>query len=467
MHLVAVGAAEGDRLAVDPHQAVLEGELPQADPVREGLGHPSGGVAQLEDGGVEVGVLGRPEAGPGDGPGGLDGGLAAGRDVDGLLEGAAPDGAAVGVVQHDVDRVPSAVHGIPSTAAGMPSTVVTVVPPGLPVRAHLRRDLQLGRRAVVAERGVQLEVPQVHGRGGVQVDRAEDAAQPDHVLVLQPVPVGVAVDLDGDLVGARLQKPGDVVLGGGVRVLAVARQLAVDPDVVSGLHPLEVEEGPPSRPVPGQGEGAPVLADRVVPGGGGGRLGVLAEAVGAPPGVGDVDVDRAVVAVQLPGGGDGQGVPVAVVEVGAVEVGVTVVGALGVGELPGAVEAEPVRRPGAVGGQGLVEVAVRHQGGVRRFGAQPEDVDAAVPLRAAVRCGGEPAGDGPAACAVPGDADRASAPRTAAPPSSSRRRLTNGRSAGGSGRWACGAWGCGMTVTFLGWKPSTHGSRGTSEPRSP
>jgi hypothetical protein len=217
------------------------------------------------------------------------------------------------------------------------------------------------------------------------VDRAEDPAQPDHVLVLQPVAVGVAVHLHRDLVGAGPEVGGDVVLRGDVGVLVVAHQLAVDPHVVGGLDPLEVQERPPPGPAPGHGEGPPVLADGVVAGRRGGRLRVLAEAVGAPPRVGDVDVDREVVAVQLPDGGDGDGVPGGVVEVGAVEVGVAVVGPVRVGELPLTVETQPVRRAGAVPGQRLPEVGVRHQRGVRRFGAQLEDAEPVVPLRRTVR----------------------------------------------------------------------------------
>ncbi|CAM5702662.1 hypothetical protein SALBM311S_03542 [Streptomyces alboniger] len=359
-----VGAPEGHRLAVDAHQPVLERELTQADPVGEGLDHLAGRVAQAQHRGVEVRVLGRPQARRGHGLRGLYGRLGAGVQCDGLLQRTGPDRVPVRVVQLGLDGVPT-------------GTLAAVV-------AHARGDRQLGRLVVVAQRGVQLEVAQVHGGRGVQVDRAEDAAQPDHVLVLEPVAVGVAVDLDRDLVGARLEVLGDVVLGGVVGVLVIADQLPVDPYVVGGLDALEVQKRPPSVPVARDGEGAPVLADGVVAGGGGRWLRLLALAVGAPPRVGDVDVDRAVVAVQLPGGGDGDGVPVPVVQVRAVEVDVAVVGAVGVGELPVAVEAETEGRAGAVGGQCLSDVLVRHEGAVRRLGTQPEDGDVAVPLRGAV-----------------------------------------------------------------------------------
>lgn len=384
VHLVPVGAPEGDRVAVDAHQPVLERELAQADPVGDGLGHPPRRVAQPEHGGVEVRVLGRPQARRGHRLRRLDGRLLAGADGDGLLERPGPHRMPVRVVELGLDGV----------AARALSAVVP----------HARGDRQGGRPVAVGQRGVESEVAQVDGRCGVQVDRAEDAAQPDHVLVLQPVAVGVAVDLHGDLVGARLEVRGDVVLGGVVGVLVVADQLPVDPYVVGGLDAFEVQERPPPRPAARKREGAAVLAHGVVAGGGVRRLRLLAQAVGAPPRVVAVDVDRAVVTVQLPGRGDGEGVPAAVVEVGAVEVGVAVVGAVCVGELPGAVEAQPVRGAGAVGGEGLGEVRVRHEGGVRGLGAEPEDVDRAVPLRlsrGAVRR------DGPVGGGRGGQGDRA------------------------------------------------------------
>ncbi len=371
VHLVAVGAAQRDGLAVDAHQAVPQGEFAQTDPVRQRLDDLARRIAQAEDSGVEVRPLGRPQLRRRHRLGRLYGRVGAGRaDFRGLLQRPGPDGVAALVVQLRLD-------GVRARRAVL-------------IGAHARGDRELGGPVVVAERGVELEVTQVHGGGGIQVHRTEDAAQPDHVLVLQPVAVGVAVDLDGDLVGAGLQVPGDVVLGRGVGVLVVAHEFAVDPYVVRRLHALEVQEGTASRPVAGDGEGTAVLTDGVVAGRHGRRLGLLAEAVGAPVGVGDVEVDRAVVAVQLPHGGDGDGVPAAVVDIGAVEVGVAVGGAVRVRELPGAVEADPVRRRRAVGGQGLGGVGVRHQRGVRGFGAQAEDVDGAVPFLGAVGRVGAP-----------------------------------------------------------------------------
>ncbi len=170
-------------------------------------------------------MLGRPQARPRDGLRGLYGPLLPGVERDGLLEGSGPHRVPAGVVQLGLDGVP-------------PAPLAAVVP-------HVCGDRQFGRLVVVAQRGVEPEVAQVHGGRGVEVDRAEDAAQPDHVLVLQPVTVGVAVDLHGDLVGARPEVVGDVVLGGVVGVLVVADQFPVDPHVVGGLDPFEVQERPP------------------------------------------------------------------------------------------------------------------------------------------------------------------------------------------------------------------------------
>src|SRR5690606_1014846 len=101
--------------------------------------------------------------------------------------------------------------------------------------------------------------------------------------------------------GAQVRS--QVELATGVAVLAVSDALAVDPDVVGGLHAFELDEGGPARPAVRKLEGRPILSDRVVARG---RVrvvtsgsGLFVPAVLASPGQHGVRADRVVVAVQL------------------------------------------------------------------------------------------------------------------------------------------------------------------------
>ena len=315
--VVAVGALEEDPTAVDPDAAVADLDL--AEPVlREGrLERLSVTVLQFEEHRIEIGRLGRPELRRGDGKHGLGNGLGATghtAEREALLCDAVP----FGIEQRDIDR-----GGLAAPA---------------PDVGHMGADAQAGAAEVVGQVGIEAEVAQTHLRGGVKVDVAVDAAQAEHVLILEVAAVRPAVDLDGQRIAARTDIARDVELGIVVRALAVAYPAAIDPDVHGAVDAVEVEVDLTVLPVGRQVEIAAVGTHRV-----GLRL-VRIALLRKDEGrlilvrVGHVRVDRRTVAVHLPVRRNGNLVPRRDVVTFPVEIRGTLVGALHPMELPHAVE---------------------------------------------------------------------------------------------------------------------------------
>ena len=100
-------------------------------------------------------------------------------------------------------------------------------------------DLDRGPRRVDRRGGEVVE--EDGGRPREQVDVAEDPADAELVLIFQVAAVAPLEYKDGQAVGARLDDLGDVELGGGVRDLAVADVLAVEPHVEAGVDAFEGE----------------------------------------------------------------------------------------------------------------------------------------------------------------------------------------------------------------------------------
>ncbi len=191
---------------------------------------------------------------------------------------------------------------------------------------------------------------------GHQVDAAVDAAQAEHVLVLEEAAVRPAVDLRGHRVAARPHVARDVELGVVVGPLAVAHLTAVDPQIHGAVYAVEVDEDPLAAPVGRQREVAAVGTHGV-------GLGVdrvaalrLDEGRVVAERVGDVGVDGRSVAEHLPRRGDADPIPPGDVVGGFVEVGGPLLGALRPVEAPHAVEGHAPR--GAVDGPGA-QVSLR------------------------------------------------------------------------------------------------------------
>ena len=120
-------------------------------------------------------------------------------------------------------------------------------------------------------------------------------------LIFQPAARAVLVDLHAQAVLAGLQEGGQVEVGGGEAVLAVAHEMAVAPAVKGPFHALEGDADPLALQRLVQGEGLDVAAHRGVVPGDVGR----AEGVPAVPGVHGVDVLDLAVALHLDVAGHG------------------------------------------------------------------------------------------------------------------------------------------------------------------
>ncbi len=101
---------------------------------------------------------------------------------------------------------------------------------------------------------------------GIQVHRAENPAEPEKVLILNPGGTAALVHLDAKPVARFLQVWGQVKVGRGKAILRIADKMPVKPDEKHLLHPLEADTDRfPAQPG-FQVEGAGIAADRrVVP----------------------------------------------------------------------------------------------------------------------------------------------------------------------------------------------------------
>ncbi len=302
--LVAVDALEERRLPVDQDARVPDLDLAEADPRRDHLDHPARAVLERQPCGVEIGRVGRPFERRAHRHQELRRHLLAGRHVD-LLRHRGAHGLSGRIEQLERDagsgaRGPEVAHGDRSVE-----------------RAVLVRQV---------EGAAVLEIADVDGRPAPEEDVAEDAAQPEHVLVLEERAVAPPVDLDGERVRTRPDEASDVEFRRRAAVLAVADARAVDPEVECRVDAREVQEDAAADPVRRDRERRPVGADRVV--------------LTRHPRVGGVEgervlyvrVDRHPEPLHLPVAGHGDGRPGPVVELGPLEAGGA---AGGVGRVPG------------------------------------------------------------------------------------------------------------------------------------
>ena len=210
------------------------------------------------------------------------------------------------------------------------------------VDAHAHRR----RGEVVGDVGHHAHVLDVHGGPAVQDDVAEQAREPEEVLVLDPRAGAPPDHLRHEDVLAVDQRVGEVELRRGEGVRPVAHVGAVQPDRDGALGTVEAH----AQPLAGlervlEGERPAVRRHGVVPLGHLPRLDLLV----AVPGVLHVGVLRAVVAEQLQVGRHRHVVPARVVDVHPLEAGDDERGALRVVQLPQPVErllegARPGRR---------------------------------------------------------------------------------------------------------------------------
>ena len=345
--LVAIDALDEDGLSVDEQLPALDLDLPEPESRALELGRLPLAVLQDENDPVEVGGFGGPLERVRDAGGHQDEALAPGRDV-----GTRAGGDGVG-------------GGRPAVRAEQPGFDGEIFGGGRTEVLQPSLDPEDGVAVVRVQLGPELEVADVDGRRRKKIDVPEDAAQPPEVLAFEVGPVGISVDLDGQNVPAGPEEAGDVEFGRGPAVLAVPRELAVDPDIEGGVDAVKMEKDLPAGPRAGHGEFAPVRAHRIA-------------VVRDPRRVGRkrivlVEVDGHIVALELPVAGNADVLPAAGVEVGPVKIAGPI-GRLGDPmEFPLPVESQAVSGAEALPLDGLGFAAVGHQGGVGRFGVPGQD----------------------------------------------------------------------------------------------
>ena len=105
--------------------------------------------------------------------------------------------------------------------------------------AEEQTDFQLAGGIVLQKRGLQPQVVHIRGGLGVEKHAAEDAAEPEEVLILQPSRAAVLIDLHAQAVPGFPDVGSQVKVRGGEAVLGVANEVAVEPDIERLLHTLK------------------------------------------------------------------------------------------------------------------------------------------------------------------------------------------------------------------------------------
>ena len=281
-------------LIVDVHLV----DLTEADALHHGLHDVTVGVLELQHQRVQVGSVGEPLGGVLDLHGAGDGGARVGQLVLIGTSGLQLHGLMVGG-GHGLTGV---IHNVGGNCVSSRLLIVEGAHVGLHGDVHVAV-----LAGAVVKLGLHEEVPDFRLVLGVQVHITVNTALADEVLVLQPAADGPTEHLQSDGVLTLGEVGGDVEVVGGEGVGGIAHLLAVDIQVVGGLHALEGDEHIPSIPVLRHLKGGAVVAYGVVYGGGVG-VAVAGALEVVDPGQGLVGVNGLVVlkstvliAVGLPG----------------------------------------------------------------------------------------------------------------------------------------------------------------------
>ena len=344
--LVTVDAPHQDRLAVDEQLPLADLHLPEPDARRDHAQHPVGAVLEGEEQGVEVGLLVRPLR----------------RDPRRGLRAtrwSRPPGATrPRVMSVNAAARPSAIEqrGLQgertcSSRDAFPTSTLT------PSRASLVVGVEIRHHR---------EVPDVERLDRPQGHVAVDPGEAPEVLALEVRAVRVPVHLHREQVLPGSDELGDVELGRGPALLAVADLPPVDPEIEGRGDAFEGDHHPAAPPELGHLEAVTVRADRVL---------VVGDAGGcAPaPGVADVHVDRHPVALDLHVRGHGYLDPARVVESRLMEVQRPRVGVGRPLELPPPVEPPVPGRFPRVQRSRLRGARIGNDEGVRGLLVDPHD----------------------------------------------------------------------------------------------
>ncbi len=198
----------------------------------------------------------------------------------------------------------------------------------------------------------------MHGRQGIQVDAAVDACHAPMVLILQEAAIAPADHLGGQEVLARVHQLGDVKLGRQARSLAIADQLAVDPEIERRLDALKAQNDAAPLPIVRHIERRAIEAGRVV----------VLRNVGRRVGDRhlDIGIDRLVKPLHGPVAGHLDGVPIGSIVIGLAEDGVHGLGVGGQREIPPSVQAAVPGRGARIAAQRPGDIIVGDAGYMSR-----------------------------------------------------------------------------------------------------
>ncbi|MNC03620.1 hypothetical protein D3C75_510330 [compost metagenome] len=273
---VAIGAANEQRLAVDPQQAALDLHRPKTHVMGLALDGLVLLVQQGQGQSIQMRRLGAP--------------LVGSRDLQPQL-----GSVCVGTLLVDG----AGTEGL--TQAG--NRLLTEIE----VRLHrqpgafidLQRHLETGIPVAGVQHRGQPHVQQPALGFVQQADRAEDAAHAPHVLILQIGAIGPAQHQHGQPVRTGLQEVAEIEFGGQPAVLGVTDPAAVAEQMEGAVHPVEDDAGlTAGQPVGGQFKLAGIATG-----------GILCRHPGriAGEGVLDVGIDGAIKPLQLPVAGHPDG----------------------------------------------------------------------------------------------------------------------------------------------------------------
>ena len=223
VRIVTVDATELDGCAVEQHHIVFDRDFTEANPLYDHL------VGHFHDQGVQIGLFGIPQLGA--------------LHLHGCGVGvfACFIFTALGSGHHLLAVQQLHIHGHSLSTE---------------IHAHLHPAIQTGSNKVV---------PNAVGGTLQQIHIPEDAAGAELVLVLHVGTVAPLQHQHRQRILAGADQIGDVKLGIGMGYLAVAHKLAVDPDIVAGVHALKIQKYAGRILIKGVGEAAHVAAAGILP----------------------------------------------------------------------------------------------------------------------------------------------------------------------------------------------------------
>src|ERR1700744_4899949 len=98
------------------------------------------------------------------------------------------------------------------------------------------------------------------------MDGPENTAHTPHILIFQITAIGPTIDFHGELIGAGMERIGEVEFGRWAAVLAEADPRAVYPEIEGAADAIEMDVHATALPAERQVEGPPIRADRIAAG---------------------------------------------------------------------------------------------------------------------------------------------------------------------------------------------------------